>query len=137
MSPRQIITSSFNKFQDLVMFYSVHTIGICCIYLKFHLALHLAVQHGHSDVVRRLLSESDIDVFTLNNKWRKFLKIFLCLYFSFSRGMNCLHVLASCSRENTHLIFSTLLEFYPHFPLDVQDGQGNTGLTRVNLYLNW
>ncbi|CAF5220567.1 unnamed protein product, partial [Rotaria magnacalcarata] len=27
-------------------------------------ALHLAVQHGHIDVVRRLLSESDIDVFT-------------------------------------------------------------------------
>ena len=46
-----------------------------CARLKFaapmflyHLALHLAVQHGHSDVVRRLLSESDIDVFTLNNR---------------------------------------------------------------------
>jgi hypothetical protein len=42
--------------------------------------------------------------------------------------MNCLHVLASSSRENAHLIFTCLLEFYPHFPLDVQDGQGNTGL---------
>jgi len=42
--------------------------------------------------------------------------------------MNCLHVLASYSRENAHLIFSCLLEFYPKFPLDVQDAQGNTGL---------
>jgi hypothetical protein len=42
--------------------------------------------------------------------------------------MNCLHVLASHSRENAHLIFASLLEFYPNFPLDVQDGQGNTGL---------
>ena len=35
---------------------------------SFHVALHLAVQHGHLDVVRRLLSESDIDVLTANNK---------------------------------------------------------------------
>ncbi|CAF1118017.1 unnamed protein product [Rotaria sordida] len=95
---------------------------ICSILLENHIqanlldsnhntALHLAVQHGHLDVVRRLLSESDIDVFTLNNK-----------------GMNCLHVLASYSRENAHLIFTILLEFYPKFPLDVQDAQGNTAL---------
>jgi hypothetical protein len=37
--------------------------------IRFYLALHLAVQHGHLDVVRRLLSESDIDVFTLNIKF--------------------------------------------------------------------
>ncbi|CAF3345195.1 unnamed protein product [Rotaria socialis] len=74
-------------------------------------ALHLAVQHGHIDVVRRLLSESDIDVFTPNIK-----------------GMNCLHVLAAHSRENAHIIFSIILEFYPKFPLDIQDGQGNTAL---------
>ncbi len=36
--------------------------------LFFLAALHLAVQYGHLDVVRRLLSESDIDVFTLNMK---------------------------------------------------------------------
>ena len=34
----------------------------------FSLALHLAVQHGHTDVVRRLLSEPDIDPFTVNAK---------------------------------------------------------------------
>jgi hypothetical protein len=48
--------------------------------------------------------------------------------FEFFRGMNCLHVLASHSRENAHVIFASLLEFYSNFPLDVQDGQGNTGL---------
>lgn len=55
--------------------------------------------------------------------------IYLYVYYVlFLRGMNCLHVLASYSRENAHLIFSCLLEFYPKFPLDVQDAQGNTGL---------
>ncbi len=44
--------------------------------------------------------------------------------------MNCLHVLASHSRENAQMIFASLLEFYPNFPLDVQDGQGNTGFFR-------
>lgn len=37
----------------------------------FFQALHLAVQHAHIDVVRRLLSESDIDVFTPNIKYDK------------------------------------------------------------------
>ena len=37
------------------------------IYL-LSVALHVAVQHGHYDVVRRLLSESDIDVLTINMK---------------------------------------------------------------------
>lgn len=32
------------------------------------LALHIAVQHGHLDVVRRLLAESDIDLLTVNAK---------------------------------------------------------------------
>ena len=32
------------------------------------LALHMAVQHGHLEVVRSLLAESDIDVLTLNAK---------------------------------------------------------------------
>ena len=41
--------------------------------------------------------------------------------------MNCVHVLASHSRENAHGLFTLILEFYPNFPLDVQDAQGNTG----------
>ncbi|CAF1139911.1 unnamed protein product [Adineta ricciae] len=95
---------------------------ICSILIENHIqtnlsdanqntALHLAVQHGHLDVVRRLLSESDIDVFALNNK-----------------GMNCLHVLAYYSMENAHSIFAILLQFYPKFPLDIQDTQGNSAL---------
>ncbi|UJR21238.1 hypothetical protein I4U23_024333 [Adineta vaga] len=96
--------------------------SICSILIENHIqtnlsdtnqntALHLAVQHGHSDVVRRLLSESDIGVFALNNK-----------------GMNCLHVLAYYSMENAHTIFASLLQFYPNFPLDIQDAQGNSAL---------
>jgi hypothetical protein len=50
--------------------------------------------------------------------------------------MNCLHVLASHSKENAQFIFAILLEFYPHFPLDVQDSQGNTGLIKTNLHFN-
>ncbi len=54
----------------------------------------------------------------------------------FLRGMNCLHVLASHSRENAHLIFASLMEFYPNFPLDIQDAQGNTGLFQREKYLD-
>ncbi len=57
------------------------SILIVMFIFDFHLALHLAVQHGHLDVVRRLLSESDIDVFTLNMKYDKF--IFLRFSFIF------------------------------------------------------
>lgn len=41
--------------------------------------------------------------------------------------MNCLHVLAAHGRENAHLIFDSILKHHQSFPLDVQDGQGNTG----------
>lgn len=50
------------------------------------------------------------------------------VFFLRSRGMNCLHVLASSSRENAHVIFGTLLEYHPHFPLDIREGQGHTAL---------
>ncbi|UJR28238.1 hypothetical protein I4U23_009488 [Adineta vaga] len=95
---------------------------ICSILLENHIdanlldansntALHLAVQSGHLDVVRCLLAESDIDVLTLNAK-----------------GMNCLHMLATFCKENTQAIFEILLKNHPAFPLDIQDGQGNTAL---------
>lgn len=51
--------------------------------------------------------------------------------------MNCLHVLASHSRENAHLIFTSLLESYSNFPLDVQDGQGNTGLFNKRKFFDY
>ena len=44
-----------------------------------------------------------------------------------SRGMNCLHVLAANSKENAQLILTSLLDAHSQFPLDIQDGQGNTG----------
>ncbi len=43
------------------------------------------------------------------------------------RGMNCLHVLAAHCKENTQAIFEILLKYHSTFPLDIQDGQGNTG----------
>ncbi|CAF2499543.1 unnamed protein product [Rotaria sp. Silwood2] len=95
---------------------------ICSILLENHIhanltdanqntALHLAVQHGNLDVVRCLLAESDIDVLTLNSK-----------------GMNCLHVLAAHPQGNAQAIFEQILKHHPTFPLDIQDGQGNTAL---------
>jgi hypothetical protein len=93
--------------------------------------LHIAVQHGHIDVVRRLLAESDIDVLTTNSKYVYINDVFYVHMnvFNFnSRGMNCLHVLATNSTENAQIIFSTIMEHNPTFPLDIQDEQGNTGI---------
>jgi hypothetical protein len=50
----------------------------------------------------------------------------LCALISF-RGMNCLHVLAAHCKENTQAIFEILLKYHSTFPLDIQDGLGNTG----------
>jgi hypothetical protein len=55
----------------------------------------------------------------------------ICFYSLFQfflfRGMNCLHVLAANSKENAQAIFACLLEHYSTFPVDIQDGLGNTG----------
>ncbi len=85
---RKIIEVLFVVFFWKIIFKQIYLIQIkilvcgwkylVCIF-DFYLALHLAVQHGHLDVVRRLLSESDIDVFTLNIKYVKL--IFLCFMF--------------------------------------------------------
>ena len=48
--------------------------------------------------------------------------------------MNCLHVLAANSKENAQLIFNGLLETHPTFPLDIQDGQGNTGKSLTDFF---
>jgi len=45
------------------------------------------------------------------------------------RGMNCLHVLASHCKENAQYILDSILKYNPTFPLDIQDAQGNTGLS--------
>ncbi len=42
--------------------------------------------------------------------------------------MNCLHVLALNSKENSPQILDNLLKYCSTFPLDIQDEQGNTGL---------
>lgn len=43
------------------------------------------------------------------------------------RGMNCLHVLSSHCKDNAQQILETILKHHSTFPLDIQDGQGNTG----------
>lgn len=47
--------------------------------------------------------------------------------------MNCLHVLAAHGRENAQFIFEKIVKLHQAFPLDVQDGQGNTGFSIVDL----
>lgn len=42
--------------------------GFSSLFISICLALHVAVQHGHLEVVRPLLAESDVDVLTLNAK---------------------------------------------------------------------
>jgi hypothetical protein len=54
-------------------------------------------------------------------------RIKIHLFFDFCRGMNCLHVLAANGKENAQPILDHLLKQHPTFPLDIQDGQGNTG----------
>jgi hypothetical protein len=41
--------------------------------------------------------------------------------------MNCIHVLAFHSKENAQHILDDILKHHPQFPLDIQDGDGNTG----------
>ena len=41
--------------------------------------------------------------------------------------MNCLHVLAANGKDNSPAIFNLLLQSHSTFPLDIQDGLGNTG----------
>lgn len=58
-------------------------------------------------------------------------------YIFFFRGMNCLHVLASHCKENAQLILDNILKYHSAFPLDIQDGQGNTGLNKKNQIFNF
>lgn len=74
-------------------------------------ALHIAVQHGNLQVVRVLLSNSDIDVYVLNGK-----------------GMSPLHMLGSYGKENSNAILDAFKETIPEFDLDQKDLKGNSVL---------
>lgn len=74
-------------------------------------ALHLAVKEGHLDVVRVLLTESQIDAEAVNAK-----------------GRNPLHILANFAKDSAVAIFDLFLECMPEYPIDRVDGDGNTAL---------
>ena len=73
-------------------------------------ALHIAVKEGHMEVIRVLLTESQIDAEATNFK-----------------GRNQLHILANFANENAVAIFDLFLECMPNYPLDKMDSDGNTG----------
>ena len=73
-------------------------------------ALHIAVKEGHLEVIRVLLTESQIDAEATNFK-----------------GRNPLHILANFANENAVAIFDLFLECMPNYPLDKMDSDGNTG----------
>ena len=88
------------------------------ISLFFHLffffrgnnALHIAVKEGNLEVIRVLLTESQISAETTNFK-----------------GRNPLHILANFAQDNAVAIFDLFFECMPDYPLDKTDGDGNTG----------
>lgn len=73
-------------------------------------ALHIAVKEGHLEVVRVLLTESQIDAEAVNFK-----------------GRNPLHILANFGNDNAVAIFDLFLECMPDYPLDKTDADGSTG----------
>ncbi|XP_050520840.1 rabankyrin-5 isoform X2 [Daktulosphaira vitifoliae] len=74
-------------------------------------ALHIACREGHLSVVQTLLGESQINAEALTLK-----------------GRNPLHELAKYSKESAAAICEVFLEYMPKYPLEVQDGEGNTAL---------
>ena len=70
----------------------------------------MAVKEGHWEVVRVLLTESQIDAEATNFK-----------------GRNPLHILANFVSDNAVAIFDLFFECMPEYPLDKVDGDGNTG----------
>lgn len=73
-------------------------------------ALHIACREGHLQVVQTLLEESQINAEAVTLKCR-----------------NPLHELAKHSKESAAAICEVFLETMPKYPLEVQDGEGNTG----------
>ncbi|XP_025829118.1 rabankyrin-5, partial [Agrilus planipennis] len=74
-------------------------------------ALHIAVREGHLNVVKVLLTESNIDAEHLNIK-----------------GRNPLHELCRCGKENAAAICDFFLECMPEYPINKPDLDGNTPL---------
>ncbi|CAC5367178.1 ANKFY1 [Mytilus coruscus] len=74
-------------------------------------ALHIAVQHGHLQATRVLLTESQINAEAVNAK-----------------GQMPIHVLCQYGRDNAAAIFELFKESMPDYPIDAVDSEANTGL---------
>lgn len=74
-------------------------------------ALHLACQNGNLNSCRVLLTESRISAEALN-----------------LRGQNPVHLLAQYGKENAAAILDIFMQCMPEYPLNIQDGEGNTAL---------
>lgn len=74
-------------------------------------ALHLACQNGNLNSCKVLLSESRISAEALN-----------------LRGQNPVHLLAQHGKENAHAILDIFMQCMPEYPINTQDGEGNTAL---------
>lgn len=74
-------------------------------------ALHLACQSGNLNSCKVLLSESRISAEALN-----------------LRGQNPVHLLAQHGKENAHAILDIFMQCMPEYPINTQDGEGNTSL---------
>lgn len=74
-------------------------------------ALHIAVQCGHVEAVRVLLTESSINAEAYN-----------------ARGQNPLHILAQYAKEHAVAIFNLFRQSMPDYPLNALDAEENTAL---------
>lgn len=80
--------------------------------------MHIACREGHLQVVQTLLEESQINAEAVTLKCR-----------------NPLHELAKHSKESAAAICEVFLETMPKYPLEVQDGEGNTGMHMLTIIL--
>lgn len=74
-------------------------------------ALHIACQHGNLNSCRVLLTESRISADALN-----------------LQGQNAVHLLAQYGKENAAAILEIFMQCMPDYPINTQDGEGNTAL---------
>lgn len=74
-------------------------------------ALHVAVQCGHVEAVRVLLTESSINAEAFN-----------------ARGQNPLHILSQYAKDNAVAIFDLFRQSMPEYPLNALDADENTAL---------
>jgi ankyrin repeat protein len=82
-----------------------------CVDTDLNNALHLACQNGNLNSCKVLLTESQISAAALN-----------------LRGQNPVHLLAQHGKENASAILEIFMKCMPEYPINTQDGEGNTAL---------